>query len=177
MILGEDLRHANLVRRYLEQCGHERRCLRFMLASPGRGAGEQHVRLNYAKEVNAYRNAAQRRRAALVVIIDADTCTVRQRRQELADALIEAHLETRQAKETIALLTPRRNVETWILCLTGDHVDEQTDYKGRAGLDHKTRSAAKSLWEWTRPNFVLPLTCIDSLREAIPELVRIPEPR
>lgn len=95
----------------------------------------------------------------------------------MASALDEAKLTPRDVNESIALLIPKRNVETWILCLTGDDVDEQTDYKGRTGLDQRIKAASQFLWEWTRPNFVLPPTCVDSLREAIPELARIPEGR
>jgi hypothetical protein len=177
VILGEDLRQVNLVRRYLQCCGHDGRCLRVPPLSGGRGSGEQRVRLNYPTQVQAYRDAARRRKAALVVIIDADTRTLHQRRQELVSALEEAKLAPRDVNEAIALLIPKRNVETWILCLTGDDVDEETDYKGRIGLDQKIKAASRFLWERTRPNFVLPLTCVDSLREAIPELARIPEYR
>lgn len=112
-----------------------------------------------------------------MVIVDADTRTLHQRRQELASTLENAKITPRDVIKAIALLIPKRNVETWILCLTGDEIDEQTDYKVRDGLDQKIKAASKFLWEWTRPNFVLPLTCVDSLREAIPELARIPEGR
>ncbi len=56
-------------------------------------------------------------------------------------------------------------------------LNKQKDYKGQTGLDQKIKAASRSLWEWTRPHFVLPVTCVDSLREAIPELARIPEGR
>jgi hypothetical protein len=37
--------------------------------------------------------------------------------------------EQRSPDERIAHLIPRRHVETWVLCLTGKDVDEETDYK------------------------------------------------
>jgi hypothetical protein len=34
-------------------------------------------------------------------------------------------------REQIAQLVPKPNIETWILCLNGQAVDEDTDYKRR----------------------------------------------
>jgi hypothetical protein len=110
-------------------------------------------------------------------MIDADTQSVARRWQELESGLVEAHLTKRGVTEAIAVLIPKRNIETWILCLTGSEVDEETDYKGRVDIDKNIRSAAKSLFEWSRPNFQIPVMRVDSLQQAIPELRRIPPPR
>ncbi len=114
-----------------------------------------------------------------MVIVDADTRTLHQRRQELASALEEAKLTPRDVGEAIALLIPKRNVETWILCLTGDGGRRANGLQGSNWSRSKDQSGCSIplVWEWTRPHFVLPVTCVDSLREAIPELARIPEGR
>jgi hypothetical protein len=169
VILAEDQRQVNLVRRYLQHCGHDRRNFRVEPLPSGRGSGEQYVRRNYPLQAAEYRNAAKRRKAALVVIIDADTRAFQQRKSQLESSF----RPQRGPDEAIALLIPKRNVETWILCLTGAAVNETTDYKDTPDIDNRISPAAKTLWEWTRPNFVLPPACVDSLREALPELNRI----
>jgi len=53
-------------------------------------------------------------------------------------------------REQIARLVPKRNIETWILCLNGQAVDEDTDYKRRR--DDWTElipEAAETLSKWT----------------------------
>jgi hypothetical protein len=76
--------------------------------------------------------------------------------------------------EQIARLTPKRNVETWILCLNGHAVDEGADYKGtRDDWNDLIPQASGTLFQWTRPNFVLPGHCVDSLSVGIQELSRL----
>ena len=78
------------------------------------------------------------------------------------------------ATERIARLVPKRNVETWILCLNGQEVDEESDYKGRLhDWSEMTRPAAETLHEWTRSNSQLPDDCVESLRCGITELRRL----
>lgn len=114
----------NLVRRYLKR---EFNTLpRVELSPSGKGSAEQFVRERYPREVKEFRRRANHGTAALVVVIDADTRTVDQRLTELESALTKADLPKRQSTEAIALLVPKRNIETWILCLTGDPIDEET---------------------------------------------------
>ena len=94
------------------------------------------MRERYAKEVAAYRSRFPR--TALVVTVDADKGSVDDRLRQLRDALTQAHLPQRTNDERISHLIPKRNVETWILCLTGEKVDEDTDYRGNCKIRQKT---------------------------------------
>ena len=76
--------------------------------------------------------------------------------------------------EQIVRLVPKRNIETWILCLNDFKVDEETDYK-RPRNDWTTliRLGIETLYNWTRPNEQLPASCIPSLRLGVAELKRL----
>ena len=78
----------------------------------------------------------------------------------------------------LALLTvedePKRNIETWILCLTKQTVDEKTDYKNtRNDWNELIPPAAATLFQWTRQESELPNHCIDSSRTGVKELNRL----
>ena len=169
VILAEDLAQANLIRRYLQRCGHGP----FRTVLCERGSGEQHVRTRYPAELSAYRRNAAKRRSALAVVIDADTNTVTERESELSAALQQAGEPRREDHEAVSLLIPKRNIETWMLCLNGEAVDELTDYSKRRDTFRLTKGAAATLYSWTRPNAQLPANCVASLRSGIREIRRI----
>jgi hypothetical protein len=76
--------------------------------------------------------------------------------------------------EQIARLVPKRNIETWILCLNQQPVDEETDYtKTRNDWNELIPPAAKTLVQWTRSQAELPSHCVDSLRSGVRELKRL----
>ena len=170
IILAEDLRQGNFARRYLQRAGHRK--LNVKIAPSGRGSGEQFVRENYPIEMEYYRQRSHHRRAGLVVVIDADVKSVNERQTELERALTEAGEAPRGATEVVALLIPRRNVETWILCLTRERVDEITDYSNR-DLNDFTKAAAETFYEWSRANYTLPETCVPSLKQGLEEIRRV----
>ena len=128
VVLAEDKRQFTMIRRYLQR-DHDPRQIRPNTAPAGGGSAEQYVRREYAREVREFRNRAGRSHQALVVAIDADTRTVDQRRLELAQALTDSGENARGDDEAIALMIPRRHIETWILCLNGETVDETTSYR------------------------------------------------
>jgi hypothetical protein len=170
IILAEDLLQANFARRYLQRAGH--RNLNIKIAPSARGSGEQFVRENYPTEMQYYRQRSHHRRAGLVVVIDADVKSVNERQSELERALTEAKEAPRGATEMVAVLIPKRNVETWILCLTRESVDEVTDYSDR-DLNAFTKEAAEIFYEWSRPNYTVPESCIPSLNQGLQEIQRI----
>lgn len=113
-------------------------------------------------------------KTALIVIIDADTHTVQDRLRQLDQALIDGGKQTVVESEQIARLVPRRNIETWILCLNEQAVVEETDYKKtRDDWNELIPPAAKTPVQWTRPNAKPPNHCIDSLRSGVRELNRL----
>lgn len=172
IVLVEDDHQEMLVYRYLKKRGLRTR----IESSPsGKGSAESWVRKSFAKEVSAYRIRQAKASTALIVVIDADTFTVRDRLNQLDQALRDAGKQRIDAAtEQIARLVPKRNVETWILCLNEQEVDEDTDYKGtRREWNELIPAAAETLFQWTRPKAELPDRCIDSLQAGTRELNRL----
>ncbi len=173
-ILVEDVAQQNLVRRYLEACGHNLRGLRLLPLPNGKGSGEKRVRDDYARQVAACRSSLGRKtKALLVVMIDADTGAVAQRYGQLAQQLKNAGAAPRRADEPIAVLVPKRHVETWIRALLGKAVDEVNDFTSPAPEPDEIHSAARSLHQMTRPNAVPP-SGPPSLVASIQEWQRVP---
>lgn len=173
VVLAEDCRHQRFVHRYLERLGYGHHDIRFLPLASGRGCGEQWVRRRYVQAVQAYRQRSARARSALIVTIDADSGDVPWRLQQLLDALGEAGLTPRTANESIVHLIPKRNIETWVLCLCGRNVDEDTDHRGESGIDQQIVAAAGEFYQWSRPNVEPPPRCVPSLLSAIPEVRRL----
>jgi hypothetical protein len=170
----EDERHRMLVYRYLRRRGLSPHEIRTKASPSGQGSAEQWIRTMYAAEVRAYRIRHAKAATALIVMIDADAHTVNGRLTQFSQTLDESGLPKIDRAEQIALLIPKRNVETWILWLTEDLVDEETDYK-RTGHDwHElVPHASERLFQLTGTNDALPANCIDSLRKGIRELNRL----
>ena len=125
--------HLSFVRRYLIRRGIESRRIRGRVAPSGRGAGSQYVIENYPLEVKALRSRAYLR-AGLVAIVDADTSSVDERLRRLDQSLAQSQQSGRSPLDRIALLIPKRNVETWVFHLLGNEVNEEDDYKRRVAL-------------------------------------------
>lgn len=179
VLLVEDINQENLLRRYLQERGHANRNMNVQRLTRGRGSGEQFVRQKYAFEVRAIRSQMKRTRACLIAMIDADTGTVEDRRRQLDRALRDAEEPARDSLEpleSILNLIPKRNVETWILCLNSVVVDESSDYKH----DHRIntlsiKQAAQTLLSWTRSKANVPGNCVPSLRDCLTEFDRLPD--
>ncbi len=132
------------------------------------------VQTRFAREVSAYRNRQTRAESALILIIDADIHAVQDRLTQLNRALAESGIPAIGNDEQIARVVPKRNVETWILCLNEQHVNEDTDYKRtRHDWNELIPRAAETLFQWTRARTELPNHFIDSLRSGIRELNRL----
>jgi hypothetical protein len=175
IVLIEDSSHQRFVLRYLRRCGLEQHTMRFVPYPAGEGSGEQWVRERFAVEVEVYRRRRAHSETTLIVVIDADDRSVHERLAQLDRNLDEAQADRiRPDAEQIARLVPKRNIETWILCLNDVRVVEGTDYK-RTANDWTTliRSGIETLYNWTRPNAKLPPSCIPSLRLGVAELKRL----
>lgn len=104
IILAEDREQQNLVRRYLERCGH--RYVRPAPLPPG-GSGEKYVRDRYPIQVRACRSSLGRKTSAmLIVVVDADTEATERRAAQLARALESADEDPRGKDEPIVILIP-----------------------------------------------------------------------
>jgi hypothetical protein len=174
IVLAEDEHHKMLLYRYLLRRGLSRYDIRIRLAPVGEGSAEQWVRANFATEVRVHRIRSAKTAAALIVIIDADAYTLGARLAQLDQELGKVGIPALRPDEPVARLVPKRNVETWILCLIEQLVEEATDYKGsRDDWNDLISIASQTLFQWTRPNANLPGNCIDSLQRGIAELRRL----
>jgi len=173
IVLAEDRRHQRFVQKYMERLGHSQHDFYFEDLPSGRGCGEQWVRARYANAVAAYRWRSSRAETALIVAIDANGGDVLRRLRQLQDALAKAGSPPRSDGETIIHLIPRKNVETWILCLNGRLVNEDDDYTRERDIDRQFQRAAATLFDWSRPNAKPALQCVPSLQSAIHELRRL----
>jgi hypothetical protein len=176
IILAEDLEQQNLVRRYLERCGHAApfRLLPLPFKGTG-GSGEKYVRDQYPHQVQACRSSLGRQATALlVVIVDADMETTQRRAAQLGNALQAAGMHARGNDEPIVVLIPKRHVETWIQALLGDPVDEVNDYTQPTPTAREIKNAAAKLHEWTRPGANPGPASPASLTASLPEWRKIP---
>jgi hypothetical protein len=134
----EDLQQRCFVHRYLTRKGVNARRIRFRQCPAG--DAKQFVRRNHVVEVQAMR-ARPHLRAGVISMLDADNASVEDRKVELDQALQREMFEPRQAAERIAVLVPRRNIETWIHALMGKAVDETTVYPRLRGAESSCQPA------------------------------------
>jgi hypothetical protein len=140
VVLCEDKQQAVFVRRFLIKCGESRHNIYIRSATPGRGAGEQFVREQYAAELAGYRRRATMLNLALVVVRDCDTRSLEDTRVALERA------RPRRPDDRIALLFPKRNIETWIHFLTdGEPVNEDDPYPKLRGRESECHAAVDRL--------------------------------
>ena len=173
IVLIEDSRQQQFVFRYLRRIGLEPHAMRFL--RPTSGSGEQWVRERFPIEVDAYRRRSARTATKLIAVIDADNLMVQERLAQLDQKLLENAVDLiRMEADQVARLVPRRNIETWILCLNGTAVDEETDYKRtRNDWAELIRPAVDALYTWSRPNAQVSHYCVPSLQHGIGELRRL----
>jgi len=106
IILCEDRQHEVFIRHYLKKRHHiTERQIRVIVCPAGRGAGEQFVRREYPIQVKLLRQKAHLSKA-LVIMIDADKLSVKERLNQL--------VPLPQDNDKIVRLVPKRNIETWI---------------------------------------------------------------
>jgi hypothetical protein len=98
------------------------------------------VRQQHVIEVRALRGKPHLS-IALITMLDADDRSVADRKQELDGSLAASGQEQRQASERIAVLVPRRNIETWIHRLRGNAVNESDSYPRYRGEESRCREA------------------------------------
>jgi hypothetical protein len=186
VILAEDMRQARLVRAYLRARHPDlhRKNIRDAEMANGRCSGEQWVREHYADEVLAHiirrlkLSDMRRPEKWLIVVIDADNRTVQDRLNELRNCIAESKDERvrkcRVENINIARLIPKWSVETWILNLNGEPVDEDIPYKRQHRLWDRLIPPAAAEWHgWVSRAENPPDRCTPSLKQGISELRRL----
>jgi hypothetical protein len=173
VIRAEDRQHDVFLRRFLKAIDKaDGRQIRTVPFPAGRGSGEQFVRENYPDQLRAHRSKANHMALQLFVVTDADVLSVEQRRQQLSAPLVAAGLPLPTEGEAVAILIPRRNIETWIYYLDGQSVDETTTYR-KLAREGECQPAVDHLAGLYRTGWTLPDDCPDSLRQSVEELKRI----
>jgi hypothetical protein len=173
VILAEDERSANLLRRYaLRALNLNNRRIRQEISPSGQGDAKQWVVSRYPIEMKALR--CLHKTTGLVVHLDADTATVAKRASDLATALKRDGQDKREDDERVCHAIPKRHTETWLCVLMGVDVDEHRDCKRDRVLpdfDVAVQPAAIELYKLTRAN--APTPSLPSLATAVPELRRL----
>lgn len=123
VVLTEDKMQESVVRRYLEALNYRPRVVTFIPLPNGKGSGEQAVRMKFQEEYAKFLQLKNRKQIALIVVIDADMKTVQERFNQLTD---NGKLYQEQ---NIAILIPKRNIETWLAFWRDGETDEERDYK------------------------------------------------
>ncbi len=138
------------------------------------GGNDGWVLARFADELHACRQRAKKAKTLLVVLIDADKHTVDERRAELNERLLWADREPILENDPLALLIPRRHIETWISALLGQIVNEAETYKTRTQPSKaQIRNAAQTLFDWARENAHPGQSCVPSLATALPQWRKI----
>jgi hypothetical protein len=174
VILCEDTQQEVFVRCWLEKKGFNPRKFRIRKSPGSKGSAEQFVRIHYPAEVQAQRQKASYSPvgSSLVVAVDADILTVDLRKQMLDQQLETSLQQKRQLGEKIALLIPKRNIETWIYHLRGQTVDEETAYPKSSKEEGNCKADVEKL-AMADPQNPLVVHAPLSLQIAITELQRI----
>lgn len=179
-ILAEDIQSQVFFRRALLAGGAKPGRIRLLPLPDGNGAGDAYVREQYPPQVRALRRAAAA--TGLIVQIDADSNSLAMRKAELDKALHGASIPRRTDIDRIALLVPRRNIETWIYALDStlrvdrdvelDEVQSYPKLKGReSDCDRAARAFAEHAKKGTEPETVAQ---VPSLRDGLAEWRRLP---
>lgn len=175
LLLVEDLRHRQFTYRYLRKLGFRAHDLRFKMSPSGSGSAEQWVREQFPVEYVECRRRNTHVSTRLVIVLDADSRPVQDRMRELDQSLQAAQVPATNSTDALVIrLIPKRNIETWILCLNDIPVEETTNYKNRAeDWTKRITEAITTLYSWTRQNASVPDSCVQSLHLGLPELRKL----
>ena len=171
ILLCEDRQTQSFVRNFLKHRNFKDHDFTILCASrASKGSAEQWVRKKYPKQLNAIRS---KKNAYLIVVIDADTHTIDDRRKQLGEACEDNKpnkipLRNHRTDTNVLHIIPRRNIETWLAYLDGMDVDESTVYPK---LEHEgdCRKHARRLYDMCHRDQSLREPAPLSLQEACKE--------
>ncbi|MBF0109991.1 MAG: hypothetical protein HQL76_12525 [Magnetococcales bacterium] len=138
---------ATFIRRFLKLRGWRQHDFRAEIAPTGRGSGEQWVRERFPDELEAQR--AHGSNTVLVVGTDADTKSVADRIATLDRACRERKVQPKTLQDTVVMVVPKRNIETWFAYLRGETTNEDEEYR-RYDNESDCRNDVRSLDEMCR---------------------------
>lgn len=172
-VICEDKRTETFMRRLLARLGFALHRLTYLtkpkLAS---GAGEAWVRHRYIERVRLCRSKVVYQHVGVIAVVDGDRFGLDGRLSTLDEALRQATLAPRTPAEPIAVLVPSWSIETWLLALLGEPVDEaearkhEFEKRLRARRERELIREAAEAWE-SRP------VALPALHAARAELERL----
>jgi hypothetical protein len=144
IILCEDQTHNTFVRAFLKRRNFNPRQMR-TLPIPGRsgGSGEASVRRRFPNELKAIRSRCN---AMLIVLVDADTCEVAERKRQFMQECEQCEVPWREEKDHVVLIVPKRNIESWLVYLDGGESNEESS-EWKRKRDELAKPGAKALDE------------------------------
>ena len=161
-----------MLERFLRGCllllGYQSREIRVERAPSGKGSGKQWVNKRFVVEVKAMRTKPKQKLAVLVGT-DVDELTISAREKQLEDALEKDGTGSRKSNERIAFWLPKWSIETWILKLAGEDVDETKTYKHQ-GSNPNFKSLTKAFVENYRTKSDLGLESIAHAQSETPRI-------
>lgn len=170
ILLCEDDLQEQLVRRYLRRCGFETSPPQLRVRNASRavhGGNVGWVLREFPLELEACRKRhASRARTKLIVVVDADDLTVAQRLEDF-------RARGARSDDPLVSLVPRRHVETWIRAARGEPANEVDSYKSPRPSRSEVEEAAHAVYGWARGSPAPGPTCVDSLRQALPEFRKL----
>ncbi len=143
-LLCEDSQHESFVRRFLKGMGWNTREIRVEKSPAATGSAEQWVRETFPKELEIYRNRSHKAATGLIAVIDADTLEVQERINEFKSICRTQNVSFRTENDAVAIVVPRRNIETWIYYLNDQQVNEEDVYP-KLSKERECQSAVKNL--------------------------------
>jgi len=175
ILLCEDNPQERCLLSFLAQAGVNRRSIRSLVASRlQHGGNAGWVLQEFPRQLRACRQRSKLVRTQLLVMLDADDFSVAQRWQQLADRVQQDGDAKLDLVEPVAILVPKRHIETWLCCLLGQPVTESEDCKAKVVLSKNNfRTAGQQLYQWSRQNARPGPTCVESLNLALPQLRKI----
>lgn len=126
ILLCEDSQTDAFVRRFLRHRRIRGRDITTLPLPGGRQSGEQWVRERYPRQLKAIRS---RSGVCLITVIDADTWSGNERREQLRAECERQGIPPAQPDDPVLVFVPRRNLETWLAYLEGKEVNEQDSYR------------------------------------------------
>lgn len=159
-VVCEDKQQAAFVRRFFKK----RNIRIYTVTNTSGGAGDQFVRESYPKQLDAVRTQG----GGLVAMIDGDRYDLGERHKQMDEACTQTGIAPRAPGDNVAVLVPRRNIETWFAYLEGEEVDETTEYP-KLGFERECRRHVDALWEMCSKDQKLRLPSPVSLQAACEE--------
>ena len=128
IILGEDSAHVgSFYRAVVDHLAVPRGKVRKCAVPGGKGDAKRYIHDEMPKEVGLLRRGPNS--AVLIVIMDSDGASEEQRLKELVDGIADPSGNLAELMKRVAVMVPRRNIETWLEFARCSSVDEEADYK------------------------------------------------